>query len=95
MCSPNILFTYLFSSGSNTTASVFPLKLSLEKVKATVPFRYERLPLKLKRKQKTNKKNPLYLYGEINLSVKVIRVMREAKVPVDRCDLAFISHIFI
>lgn len=37
--SPNFSFTYLFSSGSNTTdsaAPIFPHKLNLEKVKATV-----------------------------------------------------------
>lgn len=99
LCSSNFLFTYLFSGGSNTTdsaAPTFPPKLSLEKVKATVIFTFQVWNTSSKIKEKTeNRKNALYLYAVINLSVKVTRVMREEKVPVDRCDLAFISYIFI
>lgn len=59
LCSPIFLFTYSFSSGSNTTdsaAPIFPPKLSLEKAKATVICTFQVLNTSSKIKEKTENK---------------------------------------
>lgn len=66
-CSPNFLFTYLFSGGSSVTDSVvhiLPPELSLEKVKSTVicTFQIGNTSSKIKKKTENKQKElPLSL----------------------------------
>lgn len=63
LCSPNFLFTYLFSSWSSITDSAAPillLELSLEKVKAAVicTFQIWNASSKIKKKTENKQKEP-------------------------------------